>query len=206
MHRFMAEAPPAAFTDTTFVPWAAFVVALIAIPVTIWATRRWGNRRGKISVSISSTALIPEGSNRLEVTYRDIAVHSPHLVTVVFRNSGPKDISSSMFDSGKPTVVSFDTTFYGVTSVQGGVNLVSRAIGATPPDSIVEIAPGLLRRKAEWSFSAVVTGPVEVAIESTLIDTDLIEEVASVESDVKVSFSFGGVRAEFPLRQRRPVR
>lgn len=206
MHRLISDVVPAASTETSFIPWAALVVAVIAIPVAIWATRRWGNRRGRISVSISSTALIPEGSSRLEVTYRNVAVHSPHLVTVVFRNSGPKDISSSMFDSGKPTAVSFDTTFYGVTSVQGGVNLISRAIGATPPDSIVEIAPGLLRRKAEWSFSAVVTGPVEVAIASTLIDTDLIEEVPSVESDVKVSFSFGGVRAEFPLRQRRPVR
>lgn len=206
MHRFISEAPSTAFTDTTFVPWAALVVAVMAIPVTIWATRRWGNRRGKISVCISSTALIPEGSNRLEVTYRGIAVHSPHLVTIVLRNSGPKDISSSMFDSGRPTVVSFDTTFYGVTSSHGGVELISHGIGATPPDSTIGIAPGLLRRKSEWSFSTVVTGPVEVAIESTLIDTDLIEEVPAVDSDVKVSFSFAGVTAEFPLRQRRPIR
>lgn len=192
--------------DTTFAAWAALVVAMVAIPVTIWATRRWGNRRGKISVSISSIALIPDGSKSLEVTYRDIPVPSPHLVTVVLRNSGPKDISSSMFDSGMPITVSFDSTFYGVTAVHGGIKLISSGVGAMPPNSTIGVSPGLLRRKSEWSFSAVVTGPVEVGIESTLIDTDLIEEVPAVDSDVKVAFSFAGVSAEFPLRQRRPVR
>lgn len=205
MYRLISEAPSAALTDATFVPWAALAVAVIAIPVTIWATRRWGNRRGRISVSISATALIPEGSGRLEVTYRDIPVHSPHLVTISLRNSGPKDISSSMFDSGKPTVVSFDTTFYGVTSVHGGVKLTSSAIGTTPPDSTIGIKPGLLRRRSEWSFSAVVTGPVVVSIDSTIIDTDLIEEVPAVDSAVKVLFSFAGLGVEIPLRQRRPI-
>lgn len=202
----VAAVTPPSSPEPSYLPWIALVVALASIPITVWATRRWGNRRAKVSISVTSTPLIPDDATRLAVTYRDIPVESPHLVTVVMRNTGPRDVASSMFDSGNPTVVSFDSTFYGVTATRGGVQLISSGIGATPPDSKVGIAPALLKRKSEWAFSVVVTGPVEAELRSTLVDTDLIEEVSATDSGAKLSLQLAGLRAEFPIRQRRPIR
>ena len=143
------------------------------------------DRRGRISVLISSTALIPGGSKSLEVTYRDFPVPSRHLVTLDLRNSGPKDTSSSMFDSGRSIARSFDSNFYGVTTNNGGVKLISAAVESKPHHASIRVSPGLLRRRSEWSFSALVMGPAETEIESTLIDTDLIEEIPAVDSGIR---------------------
>jgi hypothetical protein len=184
---------------------AALIVAILAVPITIWATRRWGNRRAKIALSVESTPLLPAESKLLAVTYRDLPVADPHMVSVSFINTGPRDISSQMFDPSRPFVVSFDATFYGITSHDGGVELVSQAIGSEPPNARVEVRPGLLRRKAVWTFSAVLSGPVTVSVHPTLIDTEIVEVVPASRSTASITLSVLGLAADIAVPVRRTL-
>lgn len=184
---------------------AALIVAIIAIPATVLATRQWGNRRARLDVEIEAIPLLPEDARPgvLEVTYRDIPVDEPHLVSVTFRNSGPRDLASEMFDGGRSITVKFDQIFYGLTAVQGGIKTQSPAIGIGAEDAVVSVHPGLLKRGESWSFSAVTTGPVDVTVDSPLIDTD-IRAVAPTEggrSAITLHVSVFGITADIPLRR-----
>lgn len=184
---------------------AALIVAVIAIPATVWATRQWGNRRARVEFAFASIPLIPSNATGglLEVTYRDIPVKDPHLVSVTLRNTGPRDIASATFNDGCPISIRFNQTFYGLTNVQGGVRTLSPAIGTPASDAVVHLHPGLLKRDEEWSFSAVLTGPVEVSVSAPLIDTDVAHVVPESERpELMVTFYLPFVSAEVPLRQR----
>lgn len=172
-----------------FLPLAALIVAIIAILVAVWATRRWGNRRAKVQFEFRSLPLLRDDMKPglLEVTYRDMPVKKPHLVSVTIENVGPRDIPSSAFDAGKPISVTFNQTFYGLTSTSGGVHTTSPAIGTPANDAIVLIQPGLLKRREAWSFSAVLSGPAEISVESPLIDTDMRQVDLSDEEAPEVT-------------------
>lgn len=91
------------------------VFAVLAIPTTIFATRKWGNRRARLEVEVSATPLLPEDAppGVLEVTYRDFPVKEPYLVSVTLYNSGPRDVSTQMFDGERPIRAKFNQTFTG---------------------------------------------------------------------------------------------
>lgn len=156
-------------------------------------------------MEIDATPLLPEGARPglLEVTYRDIPVSEPHLVSVTLHNSGPRDVTSGMFDGGRSLTVEFDQTFYGLTAVQGGIEVRSPAIGAGA-GAVVSVLPGLLKRGESWSFSAVTTGPLEVTVDAPLIDTDLrtVAPVKESHTTVTLRVSAFGITAEVPLRRR----
>jgi hypothetical protein len=182
---------------------SALVVAVVAIPVAVLATRQWGNRRAQIEFSSSSTPLLPDkvGRGLLAVTYRDIPVDDPHLVTVSVRNVGPRDISTAMFDSGQSISIRFDQTFYGLTVVSGGAHTLSPGVGASPEEATVLFEPGLLKRGDAWSFSAVLSGPVGVSIEAPLIDTDVREAVPdSDRPELTLRLSTLGLSAQLPIK------
>lgn len=191
----------------TWLGVGGLIIAAIAVPATIWATRQWGNRRAHVEFAFASIPLLPGNTREglLEVTYRDIPVKHPHLVSVTLRNTGPRDIASATFDGDRPISIRFNQTFYGLTNVQGGVRAASPAIGTPASDAVVDLLPGLLKRGEEWSFSAVLTGPVEVSIIAPLIETDVTHVVPKSndgiqEFTVKLVVPFASV--EVPLWQR----
>lgn len=182
----------------------ALLVAIFSIPVTIWATRRWGNRRASLQVRVEATPLLPSDTRPglLQVTYRDFPVSDPHLVKVTIQNSGSRDVSSDMFDGGRPIVAKFNQTFYGLTSTEGGVHCAAPAIGAQADSAVVQLLPRLLKRFESWSFSAITTGPVQVEVDAPLIDADIQQAPSSEGSDhgVRLRLSVLGVTAEVPFR------
>jgi hypothetical protein len=186
--------------------WIALVVAILSVPITIWGTRQWGNRRARVEVSANATPLLPGDTREglLEVTFRDIPVRDPHLVSVSVRNIGPRDLSTQTFDSGRPITVRFDNTFYGLTQVGGGVRVLAPAIGTAGKVAVVSLEPGLLKRGQAWSFSAITTGPVQVTVEAPLIDTDVREPTSPAGSrpEITLRLSLLGLSAEMPLRRR----
>ena len=129
--------------QTQWLTIAALVVAALAIPATIWATRRWGNRRARLAMSIEVTPILPAGGpTALAVTFVDIPVPDPHLVNFELRNVGPKDISSAAFDAEQPIKVHFPSAFYGVTRSVGQVWLWQRwrdPAGQSKPDPPVAL-------------------------------------------------------------------
>ncbi|MBD2764458.1 hypothetical protein IEE91_04445 [Kocuria sp. cx-455] len=176
----------------------------MAIPTTIFATRQWGTRRAHLAVEVYANPLLPVDarSGLLEVTYRDIPVEEPHLVSVTLRNVGPRDVATKMFDGGRSITVKFDHTFYGITATQGDFEITSPGIGAKE-GAIVSMSPGLLKRGESWSFSAVTSGPVDVTVDTPLIDTDVraVERAEDSSSMITLKVSAFGVTAEIPLRR-----
>jgi hypothetical protein len=158
----------------------AVIVAVVGVAVTIFAARRWGNRRRKVLFSYDSTPLLPVSDERhlLEITYRDIPVKEPHLVTVRVANIGPSDIASQHFDAGRSLVVRLNCTMYGLTSNSHPHCTVSGAIGA---EGVIELRPLLLHRGEEWVVEAVVQGDASPTIESPLIDTDVVDGPSAVK-------------------------
>jgi len=154
---------------------SALVVTIVAIPIAVVATRRWGNRRAVLTWATEAVSLIPdEGGDNLEVTYRDFPVKDPVLVTVALANKGPRDISSEMFDNGRPIHVHLAVPFYGVTKVQGNAKvLMSPALGAKAEEAVLTLSPFLIKRREGLVFSAIVSGQPTVRIEAPLVDTDV---------------------------------
>jgi hypothetical protein len=150
-------------------------VALVAIPVTILATRRWGNRRAVLTYTVEVNPLLPEADQTrgLAVTYRDMAVPNPHLVTITLANSGSRDITSESFDAGRPLLICFTGTFYGLTASSGSPSLTMPAIGTAGENAALEFRPKLLKRRESWTVSLIVGGAFEATVDSSLVDTDL---------------------------------
>lgn len=193
-------------TPSEVMALAALIVAVVAIPITILATRRWGNRRAVLSYAVEVTPLLPEADQArdLAVTYLDFAVPEPKLVTLTLTNSGPRDITSDSFDSGQPVRVLFTGTFYGVTATSGGPILVMPAIGAEGDDGAVEFHPKLMKRRESWSASLIVGGAVEVSVDAPLAHTDL-KAVSAKNAEFQWALMLAMIEA-MPLPGSRGVR
>ncbi len=148
------------------------LVGVAAIVAGIFAARRWGNRRKRVLFDWRSAPLITHNAPHLKVTFRDIEVSDPHLVILRLRNIGPADVASEHFDASRPVVIRLNCTMYGVTSATHPQATVSTAVGA---DGVVQMEPHLLRRAEEWIVEAVVAGSPDPILESSLIDTDIVD-------------------------------
>jgi hypothetical protein len=157
----------------TILEAVAIGVAVIAIIVGVLAVRRWGNRRLRLLFESTAIPLILGGaqSGLLKVTFRDVDVEDPHLVTILLKNVGPADISSDRFDAGRSLVVRLNCTMYGLVKTTHPESTVSTALGA---EGVVELLPQLLRRGEERLVQAVVSGPPVPVLDSPLIDTDVV--------------------------------
>lgn len=155
---------------------AAVIIAFVVGVATVLATRQWGNRRRKILFIYNKTALLPKGRQPgpLQVTYHDIPVKDPHLVTLSIKNIGPSDIGSEQFDAKRPLTIRLNCTMYGLTSNSHPSSSTSTAIGE---QGVLELRPQLLRRGEEWTTEAVVEGEANPELDSPLIDTDTVNEV-----------------------------
>ncbi|SFR18697.1 hypothetical protein SAMN04488564_104895 [Lentzea waywayandensis] len=160
---------------------AALIVAVVAIPIAVWTTRQYGTRRKKLLFLFEATSLMPEikgsAANALKITYHDIPVDDPHLLTIRLENVGPSDIASNHFDSGKPVQVRLNSTLYGMLSATQPEHTVGPAMGTA--DAVVELTPLLFKRKDTWVVEVLVSGNPHPELVSTLVDTDVVAETVS---------------------------
>jgi hypothetical protein len=152
-------------------------IGVLGVAAAVLAARRWGNRRGRLAFEVQSTPLMPGGESGraglLKVTFRDIEVTDPHLVTVRLANVGPGDVASDDFDAGRPLLVTLNCTMFGITASSYPEPVGTTAIGG---EGKIELPPTLLRRGEEWIIEAVVGGyPVPKLDENFLINTDIVE-------------------------------
>lgn len=157
----------------------ALIVAVVAIPITMWTTRRWGTRRRRLLFARESTPLIPTApagaGSLLKVTFRDLPVEEPHLVTLSLDNVGPVDVASGHFDAGRPVEIKLGCTLYGVVSSTHPRHTISPAVGTS--DAIIGFPPMLLKRGERWAVEVVVSGTPNPNLVSSLIDTDIEEYI-----------------------------
>jgi hypothetical protein len=169
------------WSASEYLTLAALVVAVMAIPITLWATRRWGERRARLLFTYRTVPLLPEGDKHglVKVTYRDFEVPSPHLVTLRLRNVGPRDIPSDRFDLKRPLAVDLHSTMYGIVNTSPAKDRGDvRTVALGTENGYVSFMPALLRRNQEWTVEVLVAGEPRPQLTSSLIDTDVVEAQA----------------------------
>jgi hypothetical protein len=180
------------WTTSEWLTFAALIVAVLGIPITVLATRAYGNRRARLLFNCRAVPLLPESDKHglVKVTYRDFDVDNPHLVTISLANIGPIDIASAAFDQGRGIRVDLkNTTFYGVVSVPPAKDrgeIVSQAVGTE--DGYILLGPALLRRRQVWTVEVLVSGDPNPELTSSLINTDI---VSSEEDGLTVGIRVG---------------
>jgi hypothetical protein len=157
---------------------AALVVAIIAIPIAIWTTRRWGTRRKRVLLTYESTPLISQlsGEARSEITVhyrRDFTVPDPHLLKIRLQNIGPSDIASSDFDSGHPISIRLNCKLYGITNTSHSGSTTSSAIGS---NGTINLSPTLLKRQEAWEIESLTSGSGIPEADVPLINTDILDK------------------------------
>jgi hypothetical protein len=170
--------------------WWQFVITIavgIAVGVlAAWATLRASNPKRELTWSTFTDSILGRPlsawHNGVTVTYRyqGAEVENPRLVGIRIRNTGRRDVTTAMFDSGRPIRFAFigDVEPVAVTEV------TKWGAAADPQvvlrDDRVEVQPMLLRSGQEIAFAVLVTadaqGEAEVmAWEMPLVDVRVRE-------------------------------
>ncbi|MFC3891285.1 hypothetical protein ACFOWZ_07335 [Lentzea rhizosphaerae] len=160
---------------------AALVVAVVAVPIAAWVTRQYGTRRKKLLFLFEATSLMPvikgSAADALKITYHDVPVDDPHLLTIRLENIGPSDIASNHFDSDKPVQVRLNSTLYGMLSATQPEHTVGPAMGTA--DAVIELTPLLFKRKDTWVVELLVSGDPKPELVSSLVDTDVVAQTVA---------------------------
>lgn len=178
---------------------AAIGVAVIAIPATMWATRRWGNERQRLVFGFESIPLLerwPRNTrNQVRIIFADHEIHDPHLLMISLHNIGPADISSDHFDRGR-------NIYINLTNCE-----VFLLMSSTHPDDTlifpgdrgqVGLHPILLKRKDSWRVEVIVAGSPIPVPEFPLIDTDILDR-ATINANLARSFALRVLRVIGPV-------
>lgn len=157
--------------NTGLIAALALVVALVGIPVSVWATRRWGNRRGRLIVGWDSVRMVTGTSFKgVEVRLDGKVIKDPHLVTIALRNAGPNDISRNSFDGALP----LRATLHGAQSIDLIVPSDDELPYALADDgSTLLIGPGHVPTKAKKSATLITEGEPTSIDFGDLIDVDV---------------------------------
>lgn len=155
-----------------------------------------GTRRARDEISLGVAPILPrDRPGALAVTFVDIPVPDPHLVTFTIRNIGPRHVASADFDRDQPRQVRFPGASYGVARASRATVRVP-AVGERPPKSNVDLGRGLLKGRDAWIFTAVVSGAEP---------TDVFETRALEVQTVTVTMAGLGGGSPLRPRPRRPA-
>lgn len=156
----------------------AIVVAAILGVAGLFAMRAWGTRRGKLLVTYSSTGLlaVKAAADKLKVTFDDNPVDDPHLVSVLLKNIGPRDITREHFD-GRSLVINLNCPLHGVLRLEssdGGwtsfnVDMDDAGLG------IILIEPTHIPKGTELVIDCIVSGPANPEVGGRLVEADIVE-------------------------------
>lgn len=159
--------------------WLAAAAILVAVIFGILTIRGAQKRRGKLLVAHTSTSLLAEGAGArlLEVTFRDITVPDPHLITIFIKNIGPYDLTSEHFHEKEPLKITVQGTWYGVVeqgrSTGGKLKICTEGIGAD--NAVVRFLPDHIPKGEELVVKFIVSGPSSPVVTGALVNVDIIE-------------------------------
>lgn len=158
--------------------WVTIAIGLTAISTSIWAARQWGDRRGRLVFAFEYVRLLPEDGGRglLTVSYRDIEVDNPYLLSLRLENVGSRDIPSTRFDGSKPIEIHLGATVFGLirppSSGARKIEVMSTAIGSTAP---LTVRPQLIGKGDTWIGDVLVSGQPAPTLQHSLVDVDIVE-------------------------------
>lgn len=166
--------------------------------------RAWGTRRGKLLVAYSSTGLlaVKAAADELKVTFNDGPVDNPHLVSIVLKNIGSRDITREQFD-GRPLAIALNCPLYGVVKLEssdGGPTYFDQSEDGDGMGSIL-IEPSHIPKGTAWGIDCIVSGPANPKVGGRLIEADIVMgEPASSSLITAVALAVGeGAVAAMPL-------
>jgi hypothetical protein len=141
------------YQNGTFWAAAAAVIALIAIPCTVWATIRAAHPKRVFTYELEvSGGAVRAASNRLAVTFDGTVVANPHILTIRVGNGGSRDIPSTAFDGGRSARFDVGVPIVAVLTpdpLPAEVSLAGTAL---------LIAPCLIRGREVRSFTLLTDG------------------------------------------------
>ncbi|SEF11721.1 hypothetical protein SAMN04489740_4135 [Arthrobacter alpinus] len=176
------------WTTSEWLAFLAIIAAIIIGVAAILATRTWGNRRGKVLVAYSSTRLlaVKPAADELKVTFNDAPVNNPHLLSLVLKNIGSRDITREQFD-GRSLSIELNCPLYGVVQIEssdGGPTYVD-------PDEddhgmgFILIEPSHIPKGTSWGIDCIVSGPANPKVGGRLIEADIVMGETASSSVIK---------------------
>jgi hypothetical protein len=122
---------------------------------------------------------------QLRVVRRGKTLANPHVIELRIVNHGRRDLPSADFDNGNPLRLDLGTkivTLLGTAfEPQGSPNLTVLAKG-----KVLEIGPGLIRKRMEMRFIVLVEGPdINLTCQSPLVNVDIESEALEATSSQK---------------------
>lgn len=163
----------------TWLGLASLIIALVVGAGAVLAARKWGTRRGRLLVGYSSTSLLVDQSStdQIKVTFQNIPIDKPHLVSLLIRNIGSRDITREQFDGGSPLIIGLDCTLFGIVQCKSS--------DGTPPITVLDLTvprvdavgfePALIPRGTEWTVDCIVSGVPTPKVLGRLVDVDIAE-------------------------------
>lgn len=161
----------------TLVTAVGALVALITLVAMLWWRQR-DRRRRKVTYAVSFTSLLSDAAPRtaggpIQVTFDGRPIEDPHLLTLRVDMRGPRDISNSDFNGGKPLVFHFGVPLIAPVGETIGVEDGDLNIAA----GSFSIGPRLIRKGMVARIQIIADGIPEITMSSSLIDVDVREMV-----------------------------
>src|SRR5918992_118066 len=138
------------WASSTFWTAASVLVALVIGAATIAVARRGPLPRRRLHFGvISQTRLLPphegvseEVRSNLALLHRGHAVADPHVVEIVLRGMGNRDIPSSAFDEGKPLRIHLGVQIIEQLQINDDPKSAIPTLPIRARDKTVEFGPG----------------------------------------------------------------
>ena len=176
---FLAEAaPPPGPWYTSGLFWAivAVVVAVVAIPLSVWAAFRSANPRRALYFTSIAQRLLPQGMDQhIRMFAGDVELAAPHLVQLQFASRGRRDIPSSSYDG--PIEVDLGTK---IIAVLGRSSDAVPKVVPAPPDAVknsqyFQIGPSLLTKNHRLGYTLLVEGRPTPTLRCSIADVAVHE-------------------------------
>ena len=174
--------------------WAVgTAISMLAIFVTVLATRKYGNRRKQIATLLIATPLLADGPtpDEVEVTVQGVKMKNPHSVRIALSNIGPRDIIPGDFPRDSVGRIKIE----GCTQM-GPLQGDLRAKDGTLLGEAGGVGGGGTADPTVWEFSAVhvpakstitLTGIVDGQPTSMKLDPFIDVDVMTLDDSAKTS-------------------
>lgn len=145
-----------------------FLPMLVGVVVTFSVTRRYGARRGRISIDWETVALLNSQADNadLEVLHQGVPVMEPHLVTIKIACRRPHDITKDNFHDDAPWKIRFESSL--------PLSVAGADIGATVDTArkTLLIPSQHLPAGTKHRLTVVAMGRTEKLSTTALVNTD----------------------------------
>jgi hypothetical protein len=151
--------------DNTYL-WAFVIVGISGVGVLVTClTFLVGLPPHRLTWNVETTSpLLSEGSDSLDVSYRGQKLEAPCVVEVSLRNVGRKSISSPMFNEDRPMRFNFHVPILALTASSDSDYRIETA------GNEVLIHPRTIRPGQNAKFTVLVNGNPDVTLKSPLVD------------------------------------